>query len=167
MIGVRSAGCSQTKNLPYLYFHQCHWQLDAAMPKAECSIQKRQGNYASTLPLPLPDKIAPEKPDSHLERLRMWKEARAREQKESCTRVKVPEHKIVEELQRLLRVLRKRMHACRRELLDRLETLRERDGDSVHASDPGNSMRTADDLEEEENLWESLGSDWQSCVGYL
>jgi hypothetical protein len=81
--------------------------------------------------------------------------------------VKVPEHKIIEELQRLLRVPRKRMHARRRELLERLETLREQDGDSVHDSDPGDSTRTTDNLEEEADLWELLGSDWRSCVGYL
>ncbi|KAJ7925409.1 hypothetical protein B0H13DRAFT_1863244 [Mycena leptocephala] len=109
--------------------------------------------------------IAPEKPDSHMERLQMWREARARMRREAST--SVPEHKIVEELQRLLKVPRKKMHPRRRELLERLEILRKRDAGSEHDSDPADSVRSTDDLEEEMDLRETLGRDWRSCVGYL
>jgi hypothetical protein len=117
------------------------------------------------LPLPPLHEIAPEKPDSHMERLRMWREARARMRREAST--SVLEHKIVKELQRLLKVPRKKMHPRQRELLERLQILRKRDAGSEHDSDPADSVRSTDDLEEEMDLRETLGRDWWSCVGYL
>ncbi|KAJ7904061.1 hypothetical protein B0H13DRAFT_1881907 [Mycena leptocephala] len=137
------------------------------MPKAENSHRKvHKGSIGSTLPLPHADEIAPEKPQSDMERRQMWREAQEREKKRE-TRARVPEHLVVEELQRLLSLPRKRMHPRRRELLDQLRILRERDGGSEHESDPADSTRTTDDLEEEVNLRESSGRDWRSYVGYL